>query len=136
MKEIKFDYNENIGDEEAEEILDNFIELKKDYDQKREGIVEIINPLRAKELLFAEENLKRIFKNRDTEINRNLEYIHDDVGAITIIGRSIAFENPEMFIEIIKGANKLEVFPKTNGTVQMDINYFNITMDLGFEGDK
>ena len=41
-----------------------------------------------------------------------------------------------MFIEIIRGANNLEVFPKTDGTVQMDISYFYITTDLGFEGGK
>lgn len=136
MKEIKFDYNKNIDDKEAEEILDNLIEVKKAYDQRREGIVEIINPLRAKELLFAEENLKRIFTNRNAKVNRNLKYIHDDVGTITIIDREITFENPEMFIEIIRGANHLEVFPKTDGTVQMDISYFYITTDLGFEGGK
>ena len=86
MKEIKFDYNKNIDDKEAEEILDNLIEVKKAYEQRREGIVEIINPLRTKELLFAEENLKRIFKTgmqKLTEISNTFTMTSEQSQSLT-----------------------------------------------------
>ena len=48
------------------------------------------------------------------------------MAVITIIGKPIAITNPELFARAISIADNFEVYPKTNGSVQMNLAFYNV----------
>ena len=47
------------------------------------------------------------------------------IGSITLTGKEIRFSDAFAFLEAAGLANNFEVYPKTDGTVQMNLTFFD-----------
>lgn len=47
------------------------------------------------------------------------------IGSLTIVGKKIKFNDTDAFLDAIDLANNFEVYPKTDGTVQMNLAFFD-----------
>lgn len=45
-------------------------------------------------------------------------------GCVTVIGKNIMFDNSSAFMDVVDLANTFEVFPKVDGTIQMDFTFY------------
>lgn len=56
---------------------------------------------------------------------------YTSMGSVSIIGKEIKIVNTKLFTMAISLASNFEVYTKTNGKVQMDLTFHNITRKVG-----
>lgn len=71
--------------------------------------------------------LKRIVRGRNVNITYDLNEPYASMGAVTIVGEEILVEDPAVFAHTAAAASNFEVYPKTDGTVQMNFTFHGLT---------
>lgn len=90
----------------------------------------IVNPDKLKEFVFAYNTLQSIFKNTRNKVSYQLHSPHISMGSITIVGKSVIFKNTKQFLEIVKTASNFEAYPKTDGTIEMNFTFHDLTTPI------
>ncbi len=73
-------------------------------------------------ILEAYERLKNAAKGAEAAYKANPA---DKIGCVTLIGKNITFNDSDAFIQAVNLADVFEVYPKTDGTIQMDFTFYN-----------
>lgn len=63
---------------------------------------------------------------KDVKISYELFSPYDTMGIVSVVGAQLSFANSELFMKALGLANNFEVYPKTDGTLQMDFTFHGL----------
>lgn len=120
-----------MTDDEVEQVLDSIVlsigELVANEDSK----VAIANPDRIQYVLCTYKIMKYLFnKNSGVKVSYQLHKPFKSMGSVTLTGKQITFKKPDWFLRAVALANNFEVYPKTDGTVEMNFTFHDLTVPL------
>ena len=52
------------------------------------------------------------------------------MGSVTLCGKNIVFKNPEWFVKVVEYASNFEVYPKIDGTIEMNFTFHGLTTSV------
>ncbi len=116
--------------EELEEDLGWLDELAA-LIEKDEARMVFVNETREKELKSAEEILRQVVQGKEVEINESLHDPLPSMGCVSVIGREIVIEDTERFLEAAGLASNLDIFPRADGSLEMDFTFHGLMMKGG-----
>lgn len=123
--------NEFITDEEAEEMLDSIASAFAGIIDKQKEQAYIVNPSKVEQVLYAYEVLVRLAKGIEgAKVSYELYEPYASMGSVSVTGRSLEFGNSEWFMKAVELSGNLNVYPKTNGTVQMDFTFHGLVSPI------
>lgn len=125
-KELGFD-TEFISDAEVEEMLDNLIITLGDEAAADDSQTAIINPYRIQQVLYTYKMLKYLTKGTKAKVTYTLYEPYKSMGAVSVVGSDLLFRNTKWFMKAVELASNFEVYPKTDGTVQMNFTFHGLT---------
>lgn len=105
-------------------------ELAKKISESESGI-SVAVPEKVKAVNDVFNALKRIIKGHDVNITCDLNEPYVSMGAVTVIGKEIFIGDPVVFSQAVKSASNFEVYPKTDGKIQMDFTFHGLTRKAG-----
>lgn len=124
--ELGFD-TEFMSDAEVEEMLDNLVTTIGDEAAADDSQTAIINPYRIQQVLYTYKVLKYLTKGTKAKVFYELHAPYKSMGSVSIVGSDLLFRNTEWFMKAVELASNFEVYPKTDGTVQMDFTFHGLT---------
>lgn len=124
--ELGFD-TEFMGDAEVEEMLDNLVTTIGDEAAADDSQTAIINPYRIQQVLYTYKVLKYLTKGTKAKVTYALHEPYKSMGVVSVVGSDLLFRNTEWFMKAVELASNFEVYPKTDGTVQMDFTFHGLT---------
>lgn len=124
-----FDY-EFETEEEEEECLDAWVESVMEIFGDHEGDIKMVNPDAVKKVLYTYRMLKYMTKNTKAKVTYELNKPFASMGSVSIVGKKLSFNRPDWFMVAIRLASNFHVYPKINGTVQMDFTFHDLTTTL------
>lgn len=124
--ELGFD-TEFMSDEEVEEMLDNLVTTIGDEIAADNSHVAIINPYRIQQVLYTYKVMKYLAKGTKAKVSYKLHSPFKSMGSVSVVGTDMLFRNTEWFIKAVELASNFEVYPKTDGTVQMNFTFHGLT---------
>lgn len=128
MKEETFDFDKDFDfDEEELFCID---ELAQDITGDESGI-SVIVPERAGHIMSAYKALRRIVRGKNVGITYEFNAPYTSMGSVSVVGREIEITNPALFAKVAEISSNFEIYPKTNGTVQMNFTFHNLTRKVG-----
>lgn len=132
MKEAPFDFDKEFeSEEEAMASVDEVImEIANDVSKDEAG-TSVIIPERVKQVETAYKTLRLIAKGKNVDVTYELNEPYTSMGSVTVIGKEVIITNPVLLAKVASMASNFEVYPKTNGTVQMNFTFHNLTRKVG-----
>lgn len=132
MKETPFDFDKGFdSEEEAMASVDEIMmEIANDISGDEAG-TSVIIPERARQIETAYKSLLLIAKGKNVDVTYEMNAPYTSMGSVSITGREIIITNPVLFAKVAEMASNFEIYPKTNGTVQMNFTFHNITRKVG-----
>lgn len=127
--ELSFD-TEFMSDEEVEEMLDNIVSTIGEKLSSDDIKTSIINPYRVKQVLYTYNMLKCLTKGTNANVYYKLHSPYKSMRCVSVTGSCLLFRNTELFMKAIELASNFEVYPKTDGTVQMNFTFHGLTMAI------
>ncbi len=129
MKMSNLDFEkEFMSDAEVEEMLDGLIDLIEG--QSEDNSIAVINPRKIQAVLYTYKVLKYLTKGTGAKVSYVLNEPYKSMGSVSVCGKNLTFSNPKWFMVAVKLASNFNVYPKTNGTVQMDFTFHGLTVTL------
>ena len=129
LKAFGFD-TEFMSDAEVEEMLDNLVTTVGDEAAADDSKTAIINPYRIQQLLYTYKVLKYLTKGTKAKVSYTLHEPHKSMGYVSVVGSNLQFENTGWFLKAVELASNFEVFPKTDGIVEMNFTFHGLTRTL------
>lgn len=132
MKETPFDFDKEFeSEEEAMASVDEVImEIANDVSKDEDG-TSVIIPERVEHVETAYKALRFIAKGKNVDVTYELNEPYTSMGSVTVVGKEVIITNPVLFAKVASMASNFEVYPKTNGTVQMNFTFHNLTRKVG-----
>lgn len=131
MDEHELDFGtEFMSDEEVEEMLDNILTDINSEIAAEDSKTAIINPYRVQQVIYTYKLLKYITKKTDAKVTCNLYEPYKSMGMVSVVGSNLLFKNTKWFIKAVEFASNFEVYPKTDGTVQINFTFHGLTMAI------
>lgn len=132
MKETSFDFDKDfVSEEEAmASVNEIMMGIANDISSNEAG-TSVIIPERVKQIETAYKSLLLIAKGKNVDVTCEMNAPYTSMGSVSVTGREIIITNPVLFAKVAEMASNFEIYPKTNGTVQMDFTFHNITRKVG-----
>lgn len=128
MNEHKLGFDtEFMSDAEVEEMLDNLVTTIGDEAAADDSQTAIINPYRIQQVLYTYKVIKYLTKGTKARVTYTLHEPYKSMGVVSVVGSDLLFRNTEWFMKAVELASNFEVYPKTDGTVQMDFTFHGLT---------
>lgn len=128
MKETQLDFDKDFeSDEEAMAFVD---EVVTEIANSEAG-TSVTIPERVKRVEVAYKALRLIAKGKDVDVTYELNAPYTSMGSVSIVGKEVIITNPALFAKVAEMASNFEVYPKTNGTVEMNFTFHNLTRKVG-----
>lgn len=130
--------NENYGfdtefmtDEEVENMLDSIVTTVGDAVADNDRKTSFVNVYKIQQVLYVYKVMKYLTKGQSgVKISYELYKPFNSMGYVSVIGKKIVFRKPEWFMKAVELSNNFEVYPKTNGTVQMNFTFHGLTTPI------
>lgn len=139
MEDMEFDFDLEIGNYNEESIRKNdeaFAECLKEELNDGKKHISIINPIRVKEVRYVSKLIKKAVENNGAKVVCDIDIKAPlSIGYVSITGRNIRFSKPQYFEAAAKIASNVEIYPKTDGTIQVNFTFHNVTVEIGEEDD-
>lgn len=128
MTRLEFD-KELTSSKEVKEMLDFLTDLNNREQTRTEGDgAELADPNKTQAVLCTYKILKYLTKGTKAKVTYELNKPYKSMGCVSIVGKEIMFDNQEWFVTAVKLASNFDVYPKTDGTVQMDFTFHGLTI--------
>ena len=115
--------NDRKAEKEMDELLDAIREVAKNMDHG-DG-VSVINPLKVKEVEAAYKMIK-CSVGGSAVISYKLNKPVMGMAAVNITGKDIVIKDPDKFVQAVSLATNLDMYPKLDGTVEIDLTFHNL----------
>lgn len=134
---MRMDYNELgfdtefISDGEVEQMIDYIIAEAVKGNSSDENDISIINPNKINQVLYTYKVLKYLFRGiKGVKVDYDLHEPYLSMGSVSVIGKNLLCKKPEWFMKAVEFSDNFEVYPKTDGTVQMDFTFHGLTKSI------
>lgn len=137
MRYGEFDYwSEFMTDDEVEEAIE-FITLETaKMIAEDESKSSVINPDKTKNLLNTYKLMKYLMKdNKKAKVTCEFNEPFNSMGSVGVTGRRLNFRKPEWFMKAVELSDNFEVYPKADGTVQMNFTFHGLTIPVELQED-
>lgn len=121
---------EFMSDSEVEEMLESLTDLIGEQAENEDNKTSILNPKKVQAVLYTYRVLKYLTKGTNAKVTYALNEPYKSMGSVSIVGKELTFSNSKWFMIAVKLASNFNVYPKTNGTVQMDFTFHGLTISL------
>ena len=119
---------ENIDKLNTDFMTTEEVEKISDAVQKAAGCMTDINPERVYHVLYVHKLLQYLTKGlRGVKVTYEVCKPYRGMGSVSVVGRKIPFKDHDLFMRAVELADNFEVYPKTNGTVQMNFTFHRLT---------
>lgn len=115
------------NDAEVEEMLDDIINAIGEEAKIEDMETQMVNPYKLKSVLYTFKLLKYLTKGKKAKITYELHKPYKSMGYVSITGLDLSFDKMEWFLKAVELASNFEVYPKTDGTVQMNFTFHGLT---------
>ena len=72
------------------------------------------------------ESIKDMVDEKNVKVSCHLHEPLESSGYISIIGKNISIVNTLNFVSVLTQANNVEIYPKTDGTVQINLMFYGL----------
>ena len=129
-EEFGFD-TEFMTDDEVEQMLDSIVTTVAEEVVVDNSKTSIINPYKIQQVLYTYKVLKYLLKEtKGTNVSYELHEPFRSMGSVSVVGKNLVFRKPEWFMKAVELANNFEVYPRTDGTVQMNFTFHGLTRPI------
>ena len=111
---------------EIEKTEEDFINSIGKVIEKEEKLLSVPNPEQIAKIVYAYSILEHMSEVTDAKISYTLNKPFKGMGCITVTGKNLSFKSAN-FIIASELASNVDIFPKTNGTVQIDFTFHELT---------
>lgn len=119
--------NEFMSDEDVEEMLDNLTDLIGEQAEAEDNKNAMINPMKIKAVMYTYNVLKYMTKAMEAKVTYKLNEPYKSMGSVSVVGKDLMFGNPQWLLIASKLSSSFNVYPKTDGTIQMDFTFHGLT---------
>lgn len=112
-----------LNDEEAEAAINETIEEVAEAIQAEEQGIIFTNPRKMKDLMVVYKLMKYITSGKRLKITYEINKPYKTMAFISIIGKDLKFSHPQWFVMATKIASNVDIFPRVDGTVQIDFTF-------------
>lgn len=131
MNEHEFSFNTEFKDDvEVEEMFDKLISLINDRETKDDCHAAIINPYQIQKVIYTYKVMKYITKGTKAKVSYELHVPYKSMGSVCVVGSDLKFQNTDWFTRAVELSSNFEVYPKTDGTVQMNFTFHGLTKTI------
>ena len=113
------------NDEELDEIFQDIDNLAALIVEDETGTF-VPNLRKIKDIESLCQIIKKITKGNGVKVTYSLHEPFASMGSITVIGKEIKITYPKLFALAIRVSSNFEIYPKTDGTVQMNFTFHDI----------
>lgn len=117
-------------DEEVEAMIEGLLNFIGEQVEEEDNKNAVINPKKAQMVLSTYKLLKYLTKGSGAKVTYALNEPYKSMGSVSVVGKNLIFDNAEWFMAAVKMSSNFNVYPKTNGTVQMDFTFHGLTIPL------
>ncbi len=139
MENMEFDFDLEIGNYNEESIRETdeaFGEFLREELNDGKTHISIINPIRLKEVRYVSELIKKAVEKNGAKVICDIDIKAPlSIGYVSITGKNIRFSKPQYFEAAAKIASNVEIYPKTDGTIQVNFTFHNVTVEIDEEDD-
>lgn len=129
-EELGFD-TEFMTDEEVEQMLDSIVTAVAEEVAAEDNKTLIINPHKIRRVLSAYKILEYLIKDiKGAKASYKLHEPYKSMGSVSIVSNNLIFRKPKWFLKAVELADNFEVYPKTEGTIQMNFTFHGLTKPL------
>lgn len=121
---------EFMTDKEVEEMLENLLNFVGEQVEEQDNSDAILNVPKAKILMYTYKMLKYLTRGSGAKVSYELNSPYKSMGSVSVVGKNLSFKNTKWLIAATKLASNFNVYPKTNGTVQMDFTFHGMTVPM------
>ena len=119
-----------ISEDEVNEVLDNIMqELGKEI-EKEDNQDAIVVPIKVKMVMYAYKILKHLTMGTEAKVTYKLNKPYKSMGSVSVVGRNLSICDTKEFVAVAKLASNLDIYPKTNGAIQIDFTFHGLTQKL------
>lgn len=127
----EFDFSKEFeNDKDVEKALDELITLVACTAQIEDTRTQVVNPITMQHLLYTYKTLKYLTKDTEVNVTYVVHEPYKSMGSVTACGKNITFSRPEWFVKAAELATNFEVYPKTDGTVEMNFTFHGLTKPI------
>lgn len=131
MKEFDSSFDpELMSDTETEEYIDALVGLIADKLREDVGNATIANPPEWNRMAAVYKIMKYLTKGTGAKVTYGQNKILTSTGFVTVVSKDLRFGRPDLFIKAARLASNFEVFPKIDGTVQLDFAFNELTVPI------
>lgn len=98
---------------------------------KEESGVSVVRPDKLEMIAAAYDAVKASTSGKGVKVSYELNAPYTSMGSISVTGKEIKIVNTKLFTMAVSLASNFEVYTKTDGKVQMDLTFHNITRKVG-----
>lgn len=112
-----------MNDEEAEAAINETIEEVAQAIQTEEQGIIFTNPRKMKDLMVVYKLMKYITSGKRLKITYEINKPYKTMAFVSIVGKDLKFSHPQWFVMATKIASNVDIFPRVDGTVQIDFTF-------------
>lgn len=112
-----------MNDEEAEAAINETIEEVAQAIQAEEQGIIFTNPRKMKDLMVVYKLMKYITSGKRLKITYEINKPYKTMAFVSIVGKDLKFSHPRWFVMATKIASNVDIFPRVDGTVQIDFTF-------------
>lgn len=128
MNNFNFDnLPEIMSDEEFKIALENLMATKRNSKKER---IFIVDPLRYEVFGSVLKIIKYWVRGTDAEVAYKLPNGCDNMAYITLIGSDLTISDTAVLAMIAKVVSVIDIYPKTDGRLQMDLVFYGLQNEL------
>lgn len=127
----EFSFNEEFStDAEVEAMLDTIVTTVGEGAVVEDNKTSIINPYKIQQVSYTYKVLKYLTKETDAKVSYELHKPFKSMGSVTVTGKNLMFRKTEWFMKAVELSANFEVYPKTDGNVEMNFTFHGLTKPI------
>lgn len=120
-----------IGTANSQQDLDNLMDIIAQKIAEDETGVSVVDSQKMQCIEMVSEAMKQIITGTDVKISCELHEPYASMGAVSVVGKEIIVTDTKSFALAAKLASNIEVYPKVDGTTQINFTFHNLTRKVG-----
>ena len=128
------DIEHGMSDDEIEKRLDEILIPVAKKMAEEDEIDSVLNIQQAEALKYTFQIMQALALATKAKATYEMNEPFKSMGSVSVNGKLLEFNRPDFFMTAIGLASNFNVYPKTNGTVQMDFTFHGMTKPIKKEG--
>ena len=110
---------------------DDLIKYISDEIEKSEDGISVMDPGRVQDIGVVYNVMKSVVKGTGIRVTYELNAPYSSMGSVSVTGKGINVSEPSLFVKAVKLASNMEIYPKVDGTVVIDLTFHRLTRRVG-----